>query len=137
MLSSYKQFLVFFILLFLGIIFSGCKSEVQSVKVLPREKRPNIILILADDLDKKLGTTEYMPNLKTYLIDRGVEIDDFLITTPMCCPSRINLLRSQYTHNHTVYNNSAPNGGFLNFLKPALRNLPCQFGCRLLVIVQH
>lgn len=117
MLSSYKQFLVFFILLFLGIIFSGCKSEVQSVKVLPREKRPNIILILADDLDKKLGTTEYMPNLKTYLIDRGVEIDDFLITTPMCCPSRINLLRSQYTHNHTVYNNSAPNGGFPKFFE--------------------
>ena len=117
MSSSSKHFWGFVVLFFLSVVLISCKSEIQTVTVLPLEKRPNIILILADDLDERLGTTKYMPNLKTYLIDQGVEIEDFLITTPMCCPSRINLLRSQYTHNHTVYNNSAPNGGFPKFFE--------------------
>lgn len=105
--------------LFLAALFSGCNqfNLTDKVVVLPLEKRPNIILILADDLDEKLGTTQYMPNLKTHLTNRGVTIENFLITTPMCCPSRINLLRSQYTHNHEIFNNSAPNGGFPKFFE--------------------
>jgi arylsulfatase A-like enzyme len=88
---------------------SGTESEFM---IEERENRPNIVFILADDLDMKLGTTEYMENLNKLLAKRGTEIENFLITTPMCCPSRLNILRGQYTHNHQVFNNSAPYGGF-------------------------
>ncbi|HNM36911.1 MAG TPA: sulfatase-like hydrolase/transferase, partial [Anaerolineales bacterium] len=118
MFSSNKKIgFAFAVAIFIGILLSSCSNASKKVTVLPVEVRPNIILILADDLDQKLGTTDYMPNLKTYLIDRGTTIENFLITTPMCCPSRINLLRSQYTHNHTVFNNTAPNGGFPKFFE--------------------
>jgi arylsulfatase A-like enzyme len=42
-------------------------------------------------------------------------IRDFLINTPLCCPSRACILRGQYTHNHGVYSNTAPSGGFGRF----------------------
>ena len=119
-LNIKKRISVWFTLILFSITsLSGCSPFYDSneVEVLPVEDRPNIILILADDLDEKLGTTQYMTNLRSYMIDRGVTVEDFLITTPMCCPSRINLLRSQYTHSHEVYNNEAPYGGFPKFFE--------------------
>lgn len=110
-----RYFLLFFV--FASIWLLSCGSAEEEITILPREQRPNIILILADDLDEKLGTIQYMPNLQTYMVDRGTTVEDFLITTPMCCPSRINLLRGQYTHNHQVFNNSAPFGGFQKFFE--------------------
>ena len=81
------------------------------------ENRPNVIFILADDLDQKLGTTQYMDSLAEYLTKRGTTVDNFIVTTPMCCPSRVNILRSQYTHNHEVFNNDGPTGGFPKFFE--------------------
>jgi arylsulfatase A-like enzyme len=100
-------------------LLAGCSvfNSNDTAVVLDVENRPNIILILTDDLDERLGTIQYMPNLKEYMTDRGVTVTDFLVTTPMCCPSRINLLRSQYTHNHQVFNNTAPDGGFPKFFE--------------------
>jgi N-acetylglucosamine-6-sulfatase len=107
---------VFFVI----VLITSCvpaRIESDVVVVLPRDNRPNIIFILVDDLDERLGTMEYMSNLKTLLSDQGVIIEDFLVTTPMCCPSRVNFLRGQYTHNHQVYNNEAPYGGFPKFFE--------------------
>jgi N-acetylglucosamine-6-sulfatase len=108
------------IALILGIIaffFAGCVPENKEaeVVVLPREDRPNIIFILADDLDLKLGTIDYMQNLQELLVHHGTVLEDFFVTTPMCCPSRANFLRGQYTHSHLLYNNDPPFGGFTQF----------------------
>lgn len=81
-----------------------------AVTVLPKEDRPNIILILTDDLDSKLGTIDYMPNLQKLMIERGLSMKDFFVTTPTCCPSRTTILRGQYTHNHQIYTSSAIEG---------------------------
>src|SRR5688500_13866589 len=51
------------------------------------DERPNIILIMADDLDARLGTIDYMPALKRLMIDQGTTIEDFFVTQPICCPS--------------------------------------------------
>jgi len=82
------------------------------VTIVPRAKRPNFLLILVDDLDAKLGTLQYMPHLRELMISQGLTIDDFLINTPVCCPSRSSILRGQYTHNHQIYTNAGPLGGF-------------------------
>ncbi len=80
------------------------------VTVLPVDQRPNIILILVDDLDAKLGTIDYMPHLKELMIERGLVFSDFFISDATCCPSRTTILRGQYTHNHQIYTSSAVNG---------------------------
>ncbi|HUH98547.1 MAG TPA: sulfatase [Anaerolineales bacterium] len=85
------------------------------VTVVPRASRPNILFILTDDLDAKLGTLQYMPHLQQLLVSQGVMFNDFLIDTPLCCPSRSSFLRGQYVHNHQVYTNGPPLGGFDQF----------------------
>jgi len=85
------------------------------VTVLPRSNRPNILFILVDDLDAKLGTINYMPQLKQLLTSQGFSLDDFMINTPVCCPSRATFLRGQYAHDHQVLTNSTPLGGFDKF----------------------
>lgn len=86
-----------------------------SVIVLPRENRPNIIFILVDDLDSKLNSIDYMKNLQELMVAQGTTLDDFLISNPLCCPSRTTFLRGQYTHSHQVYTNTPPNGAFTKF----------------------
>ncbi len=90
-------------------------SPLQDATVLPRASRPNFLFIFVDDLDAKLGTLQYMPKLQRYLTSQGLTIDNFLISTPVCCPSRSSVLRGQYAHNHEVLTNAAPLGGFDKF----------------------
>jgi N-acetylglucosamine-6-sulfatase len=80
------------------------------VTVVPKSERPNIILILTDDLDRRLNSMEYMPNLQKLMVQNGLSFKDFYITTPTCCPSRTTILRGQYTHNHEIFTSSAVNG---------------------------
>lgn len=78
--------------------------------------RPNIILLMADDLDALLGTTDTMPFLTDLIKNQGVTFDNYFTTVSLCCPSRATYLRGQYVHNHQVYSNAAPDGGFEKFV---------------------
>lgn len=88
----------------------------------PLPRKPNIILILADDLDQRLGTMEYIPNIHKLLSEQGMTFADFFVTNSLCCPSRSTILRGQYTHNHQVYTNRPPSGGFEKFLDQGLED---------------
>jgi N-acetylglucosamine-6-sulfatase len=77
--------------------------------------RPNIILILTDDLDAKPGSISRMPYLRRYLINQGTTLDNAFVTTSLCCPSRATTLRAQYSHNHKILTNQAPLGGAKRF----------------------
>jgi arylsulfatase A-like enzyme len=87
----------------------------SDMQVLPKTDRPNILFILTDDLDANLNTISYMPHLQELLVSQGLTINDYYISQPLCCPSRSTILRGQYTHNHGVYRNDPPNGGFEQF----------------------
>ena len=76
-------------------------------------ERPNIILILTDDLaDDDLS---YMPNLRSLLIEQGTTFENAFVTDSLCCPSRATILRGQYAHNHGILENGPPNGGYEKF----------------------
>ena len=90
-------------------------TPLEDVQVIPTEERPNFLFIIADDLDLELGTIEYMPNLQKLMTARGLTMEDYFISNPLCCPSRATFLRGQFTHNHGVYRNDSPNGGFEEF----------------------
>lgn len=73
-------------------------------------KPPNIVFILADDLDKELF--QQQSAIQMLLTERGAGFENHFVSLPQCCPSRITTLRGQYAHNTGVYRNTAPDGGF-------------------------
>ncbi|WP_240506830.1 sulfatase [Thermoactinospora rubra] len=80
--------------------------------------KPNIILILTDDLD--YGNLEHFPNISNLLVRRGLSFDRYFVTNSWCCPSRASILRSQHVHSHGVLTNTAPEGGFDRFTRLGL-----------------
>jgi N-acetylglucosamine-6-sulfatase len=111
------RFKVLSMLVLTSLIISSCGAlgaEPKAV-VLPMENRPNILFILTDDLDSRLNTMDYMQNVQDLLVSHGTSLENYFVTSPVCCPSRATTLRGQYTHNHAVYNNYAPDGGFEKF----------------------
>lgn len=85
------------------------QPEIQGV---PHEK-PNILLILTDDQD--VDSLSEMPSVQALLSERGTTFRHAFATTPLCCPSRASILRGQYAHNHGVWDNVYPDGGFERF----------------------
>jgi arylsulfatase A-like enzyme len=75
--------------------------------------RPNIVLILLDDLDAE--GVAHMPSVRALLEERGTSFANFFVTTPVCGPARASLLRGQYAHNHGMQANTGANGGFSTF----------------------
>lgn len=82
-------------------------------------EKPNVVFILTDDLDKQLlmGHLSDYPNLRN-LAGSGVTFENAFVTNALCCPSRSTILTGQYSHNHGVMHNAAPDGG-----APAFRPL--------------
>ncbi|MEV4252128.1 sulfatase, partial [Spirillospora sp. NPDC049652] len=77
-----------------------------------RGRRPNIVFVLADDLDA--GDMGRFPNLAK-LAREGLTFRNFIVSDSWCCPSRATILRSQYVHSHDVRSNNPPDGGFERF----------------------
>lgn len=95
-----------------GMAFVGARAE-------PTDPRPNIVVIMADDLDvgsvERLLALGMMPHLKRYLIDEGVTFKNSFVTNSLCCPSRATFLTGQYAHNTGVLTNIPPTGSITAF----------------------
>ena len=72
--------------------------------------RPNILVLMTDD--QTVESMRVMPNVKTLIADQGVTFDNSFVSYSLCCPSRSTFLTGQYAHNHGVWGNAAPNGGY-------------------------
>lgn len=77
------------------------------------DDRPNIVVILADDLDATATQvwTE-MPRTAALIRDRGIEFDNGFAPMPICCAARASILTGKYGHNTGVLTNAGDVGGF-------------------------
>ena len=64
--------------------------------------RPNILLFLTDDQDLELGSMGAMPFAREHLVKGGTSLSNFFAHTPVCCPSRSELLSGRYFSNIRV-----------------------------------
>ena len=64
---------------------------------------PDIIVVLLDDM--RASDWQALPETKELLKD-GTWFENFILTTPQCCPSRATLLTGRYAHNHGVRTNN-------------------------------
>ena len=102
-----KVFALFAMCLVFGLLADSSRTS------LAQSGPPNIIFILADDLDA--SSVAYMPALQSLLVEEGTSFENAFVTTSLCCPSRASILTGQYTHNHQVLSNEPPNGGSEKF----------------------
>jgi N-acetylglucosamine-6-sulfatase len=82
------------------LLATACDAEEQK-----RPQMPNILFILADDLDDDSQTIAHMENLRSLITNRGVTLNNAYVTQSVCCPSRASILRGQYPHNTGVTSN--------------------------------
>ena len=79
----------------------------QVLNVLGERTRPNIVLILNDDQDMQLGGLKPLRNTKRLLLKNGSSASNWFIHTPVCCPSRGEILTGRYFHNIRASNYDA------------------------------
>jgi len=97
-------------------IFSSvlCLSFVSEGK--PKlNKKPNVVIILTDDLGYGEISCYNNNQIKTPKIDRlateGVRFTHFYVPTPYCAPSRATLLTGRFPLRHGMVQNPAPDAG--------------------------
>ena len=67
--------------------------------------QPNVVFILADDMNLKQFNRRYMRRTRKLIADPGTEFTNYYVATPLCCPSRAAGLTGQYGHNNGVLSN--------------------------------
>ncbi|TLS30955.1 hypothetical protein PpBr36_03855, partial [Pyricularia pennisetigena] len=74
--------------------------------------KPNIIMIMTDDQDLHLDSTEHMPTLQKLLVQLGTTFTNHWVTESQCCPSRATVLRGQQAHNTNITAVRYPGGNY-------------------------
>jgi N-acetylglucosamine-6-sulfatase len=72
--------------------------------------KPNIILVLLDDGEDAMVSN--MPRLRAAFMDRGLRFTNAFSNTPLCGPSRANILSGQFSHNTGVVANAGSGAGY-------------------------
>jgi N-acetylglucosamine-6-sulfatase len=67
-----------------------------------RGSRPNILLIVSDDQAWSTFSRALMPSVYSQLVDHGVLFKRAYVDTPLCCPSRAQILTGLYEHDTGV-----------------------------------
>lgn len=109
-------------LIVVTLLVVGCGTSAQARVA---AERPNVVFILADDLDKQLLASHLSdyPNIRA-LAARGVTFKNAFVTNALCCPSRSTILTGLYAHNHGIMTNTAADGGASAFRPLEPRALP-------------
>lgn len=98
MLTAVVRFLVCFVCLLAGAPFASA------------HERPNIVLVVVDDLRFDDFGAAGHPFSRTPNLDRlareGASFQNMFAVTPLCSPSRANILTGLYTRNHGILDNT-------------------------------
>ena len=92
----------------MAALLIGGAGEAPAKKGKKAPETPNILFISTDDQSPRTVIPEAMPNLFNRLMPRGTTFTDYIVTTPLCCPSRATILTGQYGHNNGVLRNFYP-----------------------------
>jgi N-acetylglucosamine-6-sulfatase len=89
----------------LALIAGCCVGASLTAQPVPAERdtRPNIVLIVADDMEVPL--LAHMPRVQDRLVSQGVRFESSFVSQPLCGPSRASILTGLYSHNHRVIEN--------------------------------
>lgn len=85
---------------------------INTLSVLADDKRPNILIIMADDLDSRQLSCYGGQNIQTRNIDalaaEGLKFNQMVASEAMCIPTRASLFAGLYPARHGAYQNHKP-----------------------------
>ncbi len=106
------------LLLLCLLLLAGPRSSTAAEAGQP----PSFVVIQTDDqtLDELYATfgqpkLQAMPNTLNMIAKRGMTFNNYYVSYPLCCPSRVSLMTGRYAHNNGVKGNIQPNGGYFGF----------------------
>ena len=70
--------------------------------ITPNGCRPNFVIVLTDDLDLTLNSPSVLTRTKNLIASKGADLSQWFVHTPVCCPSRAELLTGKMFHNLKV-----------------------------------
>lgn len=74
----------------------------------PPSSKPNIVVIMSDDQDFRLGSLKAQSFVQREIMAKGVTLENHFATVAQCCPSRTSFLRGQQPHNTNLTHVAAP-----------------------------
>lgn len=91
-----------------ALLLEACSPSKESSEI-----KPNIVVVLVDDMRWDEFTAAGHPYIKTPNIDRiareGANFKNAFCTTPLCSPSRASFLTGLYAHSNGIIDNTARN----------------------------
>jgi arylsulfatase A-like enzyme len=91
----------------------GAISAPPDRAVAAASPRPNVVVIESDD--QAAESMKAMSGVRSLIGAEGATFTNSFVNFSLCCPSRSTLLTGQYAHNHRVWHNLPPEGGFQRF----------------------
>ena len=96
-------------------LFGGAALPLACVCAGPVDSKPNVVIILTDDMGYGDISCYNNNQIKTtnidQLADEGVRLTDFYVPTPYSAPSRATLLTGRFPLRHGLVQNPAPDAG--------------------------
>jgi arylsulfatase A-like enzyme len=96
-----------------GLAIAGSGAPLPTLGHAATQARPNVLVIETDD--QTLESMKMMTNVNSLIGDQGATFRRNYTNFSLCCPSRATFMTGQYMHNHGVFGNKAPTGGFGRF----------------------
>jgi N-acetylglucosamine-6-sulfatase len=97
-----------------GLTAGGCGGSPMesspSPAPTPTPDPPNLVVVLVDDLD--VVTTNELPRIFDLVAAQGMDFTRAYVSLPLCSPARASLLTGRLPHNHGIFDNYPPFGGF-------------------------
>ncbi len=101
-----------FLFLFYGVLFAvepGGPSQTHRTVTKPGSSRPNVLMIIVDDMNDWVGCLGGYPNVQTPNIDRlakrGMLFTNAHVPSPVCNPSRVAVMTGQLPSSTGIYDN--------------------------------
>ena len=69
------------------------------ISILQVHSKHNFVIIYMDDQDLLLDSPSFMPHLQSQIVSKGMHMANGFVATPVCCPSRTELITGRYYHN--------------------------------------
>jgi hypothetical protein len=95
-----------------GTVLARPATTVAAPLPSSRTRRPNIVMVMADDLSSDL--LRFMPTVNA-MAREGASFRRYFVAISLCCPSRATILTGRYPHSTGVLANDGPLGGYDRF----------------------